>query len=208
MPTFTPHQDSALKAVADWLKAKPGRERHAAGVPAVRLCRDRQDHAGAAHRRRRRRRGEIRGLHRQGGAGDAQQGLRQRLHDPFADLSRPRIRRRAAELRAVGRRAGLQGQADRDRRMLDGRCRNGPRSDVVRMPAAGARRPRAIAADPGRRLLHRLRAGRDADRGAPPGAGRSDRADVDGCPRGPRRSRSAAMAKAKWSGAPSSIRTG
>ncbi len=25
MPTFTPHQDSALKAVADWLKAKPGR---------------------------------------------------------------------------------------------------------------------------------------------------------------------------------------
>src|SRR3982074_777871 len=26
MPTFTPHQDSALKAVADWLKAKPGKE--------------------------------------------------------------------------------------------------------------------------------------------------------------------------------------
>src|ERR1700722_16740591 len=25
MPIFTPHQDSALKAVADWLKAKPGR---------------------------------------------------------------------------------------------------------------------------------------------------------------------------------------
>ena len=25
MTTFTPHQDSALKAVADWLKAKPGR---------------------------------------------------------------------------------------------------------------------------------------------------------------------------------------
>src|ERR1700741_4879039 len=24
MTTFTPHQDSALKAVADWLKAKPG----------------------------------------------------------------------------------------------------------------------------------------------------------------------------------------
>ena len=24
MPQFTPHQDSALKAVADWLKAKPG----------------------------------------------------------------------------------------------------------------------------------------------------------------------------------------
>ncbi|HEV7411473.1 MAG TPA: ATP-binding protein, partial [Bradyrhizobium sp.] len=24
MPTFTPHQDAALKAVSDWLKDKPG----------------------------------------------------------------------------------------------------------------------------------------------------------------------------------------
>src|SRR5205807_8378610 len=31
MTTFTPHQDSALKAVADWLKAKPGRK----GTPPV-----------------------------------------------------------------------------------------------------------------------------------------------------------------------------
>lgn len=31
MTTFTPHQDSALKAVADWLKAKPGRN----GTPPV-----------------------------------------------------------------------------------------------------------------------------------------------------------------------------
>src|SRR5216683_3174431 len=31
MPTFTPHQDSALKAVADWLKAKPGKH----GTPPV-----------------------------------------------------------------------------------------------------------------------------------------------------------------------------
>ena len=31
MPTFTPHQDAALKAVADWLKAKPGRN----GTPPV-----------------------------------------------------------------------------------------------------------------------------------------------------------------------------
>src|SRR6266516_6241000 len=34
MPTFTPHQDSALKAVADWLKAKPGRN---ATPPVFRL---------------------------------------------------------------------------------------------------------------------------------------------------------------------------
>jgi exodeoxyribonuclease-5 len=31
MPAFTPHQDAALKAVADWLKAKPGRN----GTPPV-----------------------------------------------------------------------------------------------------------------------------------------------------------------------------
>ena len=31
MTTFTPHQDAALKAVADWLKAKPGRN----GTPQV-----------------------------------------------------------------------------------------------------------------------------------------------------------------------------
>src|SRR5437763_3838128 len=31
MPTFTPHQDAALKAVADWLKARPGKN----GTPAV-----------------------------------------------------------------------------------------------------------------------------------------------------------------------------
>ena len=31
MTTFTPHQDSALKAVADWMKAKPGRN----GTPPV-----------------------------------------------------------------------------------------------------------------------------------------------------------------------------
>jgi len=31
MPTFTPHQDSALQAVADWLKAKPGKN----GTPPV-----------------------------------------------------------------------------------------------------------------------------------------------------------------------------
>ena len=128
---------------------------HAAGVPPVRLCRHRQDHAGPPHRRRRRRRGEIRSLHRQGGAGDAQQGLRQRFHHPLADLPRPRIRRRTTELRAVGRRAGLESKTDRDRRMLDGRRRTRPRPDVVRLPATGARRPRAAAADPGRWLLHR-----------------------------------------------------
>ena len=37
-------------------------------LPAVRLCRDRQDDARQTHRRRSRRQGAVRGLHRQGGA--------------------------------------------------------------------------------------------------------------------------------------------
>ena len=107
------------------------------------------------------------------------QGLRRRVHDPQPDLSRARERRGDADLRTVGRRAGLEGEADRDRRMLDGRCRAGARPDVVRRAGAGARRSGATAAGAGRRLLHRRRAGRDADRGAPAGAGRSDRAALD-----------------------------
>src|SRR5438309_2004175 len=83
----------------------------------------------------------------------AQQWLRQCLHHPLADLSRARIRRRTAELRIVGRRARLESKTDRDRRMLDGGRRTRPRPDVVRLPALGIRRSRAIAADPGRRLL-------------------------------------------------------
>ena len=31
MTNFTPHQDQALRAVADWLKAKPGKN----GTPSV-----------------------------------------------------------------------------------------------------------------------------------------------------------------------------
>ena len=167
-------------------QGQAGPRRHAAGLPAVRLCRHRQDHARPAHRRGRRRQGAVRRLHRQGRAGHAQQGLRARLHHPQPDLQGARQRRGSPELRPVGRRAGLQGHADRDRRMLDGRCRARPRPDVVRRAGAGAGRSGATAADPGRRLLHRCRARRHADRGAPAGQGQSDRAAVDGRARRPR----------------------
>ena len=183
-----------------------GRTRHAAGVPPVRLCRHRQDDARPPYRRGRRGRGEVRRLHRQGGAGHAQQGLRRRLHHPLADLPRARDARRAADLRAVGRRTGLQGEADHHRRMLDGRCRARPRPDVVRLPAAGARRPGAAAADPGRRFLHQRRARCHAHGSSPPGAGRSDRAAVDGRARRTRQSKSAPMARPRSSTAATSIR--
>jgi exodeoxyribonuclease-5 len=76
MTTFTPHQNQALSAVADWLKAKPGKN----GTPQVfRLF----GYAGTGKTTLARhiadgveRQCEIRGLHRQGRAGDAQQGLR------------------------------------------------------------------------------------------------------------------------------------
>ena len=97
-------------------------------------------------------------------------GCERRLHHSQPDLQAARKRRGDPELRPVGRRAGLEGQAHRHRRMLDGRRRARPRPDVVRRAGAGARRSGATAADPGRRLLHRGRARRHADRGAPAGA--------------------------------------
>ena len=114
------------------------------------------------------------------------QGLRRRLHHPQPDLPRARQRRGDAELRIVGRCAGLQGEPHRHRRMLDGRRRARPRPALVRRAGAGAGRSGAAAADPGRRLLHRGRARRDADRGAPPGAGRPDHPPVDAVREGER----------------------
>ena len=108
------------------------------------------------------------------------QGLRRRQHDPQPDLPGARERRGNSELRSVGRGAGLEGQAHRDRRMFDGRCGTRPRSQILRRAAAGARRSGAIAADFRRRIFHRRRARRDADRSASPGARQSDHPPVDG----------------------------
>ena len=59
-------------------------------------------------------------------------------------IYRPRenAARRQPSFELVGRRAGLEGEADRHRRMLDGRRGARPRPDVVRHAAAGARRSR------------------------------------------------------------------
>ena len=183
MPQFTPHQQQALNRCRRMAEVQARLERHAAGLPSVRLCRHRQDHACPPHRRRGRRRGEIRCLHRQGGERDARQRLQGRLDNPQPHLPRARERRGNPELRPLGRGAGIESRADHHRRVLDGRRRARPRSALLRRAGAGARRPRAAAPDPGRRFLHRGRAGRDAHRGAPAGAGRSDRAAVDGRPR-------------------------
>ena len=153
MPTFSPEQDAALKAVADWLKAKPGGR-----APIFRLF----GYAGTGKTTLAKHIAEgvdgkvlFAAFTGKAAHGDAQQGLPRRLHHPQPDLPAAREQRRDAELRAVGRRAGLEGQADRHRRVLDGRRRSRARSEILRRAAPGARRSRATAADPGRRLLHR-----------------------------------------------------
>ena len=162
------------------------RRRRAASVPAVRLRRRRQDDARQAPRRIRVGRDRLRRLHRQGGAGDAVEGLRRRVDDSRAHLPRQRGRRRRADLHPQPRRPRLARRADRHRRMLDGRRRARPRPSVVRQADPGARRPGATAAGQGRRLLHRGRARRDADRDPSPGAGRSDHPPVGDRPLGRR----------------------
>ena len=151
MTEFSPQQDDALQAVEAWLKAKPGsngtpqifRLFGYAGTGKTTLARHIADGVD----------GEVKFAAFTGKAarGDARQRLPRRLHHPLADLPHARERRGSAELRPVGRGAGLEGRSHHHRRVLDGRRRAWPRPVVVRRAGAGARRSGAIAADPGRR---------------------------------------------------------
>ena len=94
MPSFSPEQDAALKAVADWLKAKPGRGRAPlifrlfgyAGTGKTTLAKHIAEGVD----------GKVLFAAFTGKAahGDAQQGLRRRLHHPQPDLPAARERRR------------------------------------------------------------------------------------------------------------------
>ncbi len=186
---FSPQQDEALKAVGALAEG-----RQAAALPPVRLCRHRQDHAGPLFRRACRWPSPVRRLHRQGRAGAAFQGRGQCAHHPFADL--PAARRGGggrrgdrqdldlADLRAQPPEPGGARQADRRRRMLDGRRGAGPRSDELRHADPGARRSRPAAADLGRRLFHRSPARRAAHRGPSAGPRQPDPAPGARRPRG------------------------
>ena len=183
MPAFSPEQDAALKAVADWMKAKPGRGRAPlifrlfgyAGTGKTTLAKHIAEGVDgkvlfAAFT------GKAAMVMRSKGCQGATT-IHSLIYRPLESSTA------TPSFDIVGRRAGLEGEADRHRRMLDGRRRARARSEILRRAAAGARRSRATAADPGRRLLHRRRARRHAHRSAPAGAGRSDRAAVDGHPR-------------------------
>ena len=112
------------------------------------------------------------------------QGRDQCPHHPFADLPAARRGGGADEVTgktsisptfSINRQSPVaQGQADRHRRMLDGRRAARPRPAELRHADPGARRSRPVAADLGRRLLHRAGAGLPADRDPPPGARQSD----------------------------------
>ena len=180
MATFTPHQDAALKAVGDWLKAKPGRNGTPpvfrlfgfAGTGKTTLARHIADGVDgevkfAAFT------GKAALVMRNKGCDDAstihsliyrarESGEEQPSFELWDDAPASK-----AKLIVIDECSMVDAELGRDLMSFD--C-----------PAAGARRPRAAAADPGRRLLHQHRARRDAHRGASPGAGRPDRADVDG----------------------------
>ena len=199
MPEFTPHQDAALNAVASLAQGQAGQARTRqlfrlfgyAGTGKTTLARHLAE--------RRRRRGPLRGLHRQGRAGDAPQGLRRRVdHPPLIYRAResgeetPNFElwddapASKAKLIVIDECSMVDAELGRD--LL-----------VLRRAGAGAGRSGAASADQGRRLLHRGRARRDAHRGAPAGAGRSDRAAVDGRARGPAARTSATTARRRWS---------
>ncbi len=207
MTTFTPHQDAALKAVADWLKAKPGKN----GTPPVfRLF----GYAGTGKTTLARHiaegvDGEVKFA---AFTGKAALVMRNKGCDNASTIHsliyRAReIRRRAAELRTVGRRAGLQGQADRDRRMLDGGRRTRPRPDVVRMPLLVLGDPAQLPPIQGGGFFTDCEPDVMLTEVHRQAAGRSDRPDVDGRARGPRPRHRPLRRKRRWCRATNSIPT-
>ena len=183
MTIFTPHQDSALKSVASWLKAKPGRN----GTPRIfRLF----GYAGTGKTT----------LAKHVAEGVDGKVLFASFTGKAAQVMRNKGCNGASTIHSLIYRARESGEqvpqfdlwddapASKaelivDRRMLDGRCRARPGSDVVQRAAAGARRSGAIAAGQWRRIFHRLRSRCHAHRGASAGGGQSDHSPVDGGPR-------------------------
>ena len=186
MTTFTPHQDSALKAVADWLKAKPGKN----GTPPVfRLF----GYAGTGKTTLARHiaegvDGEVKFaaftgkaalVMRNKGCDNAstihsliyrarESGVEQPSFELWDDAPASK-----AKLIVIDECSMVDAELGRDLMSFD--CPLLVLGDPAQLPPIQ-----------GGGFFTDCRAGRDADRGASPGAGRSDRADVDGRARRPR----------------------
>src|SRR3974390_1939854 len=180
MTIFTPHQDSALKAVADWLKAKPGRN----GTPPIfRLC----GYAGTGKTTLARHiadgvDGEVKFA---AFTGKAALVMRNKGCDGASTIHSLIYRARESGVEQPSFELWDDAPASKARLIVIDECsmvdaEMGRDLLSFEFPAARAWRPRATAADPGWRLLYRKRAGRDADRSTPPGTERSYREDVDG----------------------------
>src|SRR5882724_3118137 len=178
MPTFTPHQDSALKAVADWMKAKPGKN----GTPPVfRLF----GYAGTGKTTLARHiadgvDGEVKFA---AFTGKAALVMRNKGCDNASTIHSLIYRARESGVEQPSFELWDDAPASKAKLIVIDECSMVDAElgrDLMSFEC-----PLLVLGDPGRRLLHGLRARRDADRGASPGAGRPDRADVDGRARGP-----------------------
>ena len=166
MPEFTPTQDDALKAVSDWMKAKPGtgntpqvfRLFGFAGTGKTTLANTIAEGID----------GEVKFAAFTGKAASVMRGKGCRGASTIHSLIY-RARESGEELPSFD--LWDEAPASKAEMIIIDEC-SMVDAELGRdlSPSFSARRSGAIAADPGRRIFHRGRARRDADRGASPGA--------------------------------------
>ena len=154
--------------------------RRAADLPPVRLRRRRQDDARAPAGRRYRGRGRFRRLHRQGGPRAPLQGLQGRAHHPQPDLPAAG----ATEAEEPTFVLNEDSAVARANLVIIDEC--SMVDEALGRDLLSFGKPVLVLGDPAqlppvkrRRLFHRGRARRHADRSASPGGGQSDHPHVD-----------------------------
>ena len=186
MTSFTPHQDSALQAVAEWLKAKPGQR----GTPPIfRLF----GYAGTGKTT----------LARHIAEGVDGKVLFAAFTGKAAHVMRSKGCERASTIHSLIYKARDSGEGTPSFDLWDDAPASKAKLIVIdecsmvdpelgrdlmsfRVPVMVLGDPAQLPPIQGARLLHRCRTGRHAHRGAPAGRERSDRQAVDGRARRPR----------------------
>src|ERR1700692_3477042 len=186
MPTFTPHQDSALKAVADWLKAKPGKNGTPpifrlfgyAGTGKTTLARHIADGVD----------GEVKFA---AFTGKAALVMRNKGCDSASTIHSLIYRARESGVEQPSFELWDDAPASKAKLIVIDECSMvdaelGRDLMSFECPLLVLGDPAQLPPIQGGRLFRRQRARCDAHGSASPGPGRSDRADVDGRARGPR----------------------